>query len=129
MQYTNGNKTFKTGTGGVGGHRLVKLDGTTVVHNTAVSTDEPIGIGLYTTEEGYNIAVKFLNSPGTVLITAADAIDQGDPVYAADNGKIQPLPANPGTYRKVGRAIKGASGDGSIIEVLPYNYFATETVS
>ena len=129
MAYNDGKKTFVVGTGGVEDKRLVKLSSGTIVHNTAASTDDPIGVTDKYGDAGDLAPVNLINKQGTLEITAAGAISSGADVYAAAAGKIQALPTAAGTYRKIGIALAAASGDGAIIEVLPYDYQATETVS
>ncbi|MEW6490355.1 MAG: hypothetical protein AB1578_20900 [Thermodesulfobacteriota bacterium] len=68
---------------------------------------------------GDDVAVHWLNLPGTVPMCAAGAIDRDADVYAAADGKVQALPAAPGSYIKVGKNVGyAASGDGAIAEVL-----------
>ena len=110
-------------------HRLVKLSSGEAVYNTETSTDQPIGVSKLNVGEDDDVSIDPMNKPGTVEICAAGAITLGADVYAADDGKIQALPVSAGTYRKIGIAMKAASGDGSIIEVLPYGYTDTTTVS
>jgi hypothetical protein len=129
MQFSNGPKTFTAGSGGVTSDTLVKLSGADVVLNTATATDEPVGVAQGVAEDGEDVTVRPLNQSGTVQMTAAGAITAGADVYAAASGKIQALPATAGTYKKIGKALIAASGDGSVIEVLPYDFHATETVS
>jgi hypothetical protein len=127
---TNGPKAFTIGTGGVSANRLVKLDSSGgVVHNTATATDDPIGVSLGSGDAGDEVSVEFLNKEGTLEIEAAGAIELGAEVFAAAAGKIQELPEANGTYRRIGKALQAASGSGSIIEVLAYDYQDTETVS
>lgn len=110
-------------------HRLAKLSGGQAAYNTAVSTDDPIGVTKLNAKLGDDVAIHPMNKEGTLEICAAGAIAQGVDVYAATDGKIQALPATPATYRKIGKAMAAASGDGSIIEVLPYGYTDTTVVS
>ena len=110
-------------------HRLIKMSGSQAVYNTATDTDNPIGVSKLNAKNGEDISICPMNKEGSVEITAAGAIGQGADVFAAADGKIQTLPATPGTYRKIGLAMAPASGDGSIIEVLPYGYTETETVT
>jgi len=129
MQHVNGPKTFDIGTGGVSANRLVKLsDAATVVHNTGTSTDDYVGVTSSYGDAGERVGVDLINKNGTVELTAAGAITAGAAVYAADAGKIRALPVTAGTYRRVGKALAAASGDGSIIEVLIYNPHGTTTV-
>jgi hypothetical protein len=109
--------------------RLVKLSSGTMVHNTETETDDPIGVNDYSVSSGEVGAVKLLSEDGTQEMTAAGAIDQDADVYAADDGKIQALPVGAGTYRKIGKAMEAATADGDIVEVLPYDFHATTTVS
>lgn len=125
----NGKKTFEAG-GAVSAKRLVKLSSGQVVHNTVTDTDDPIGVSEYAAAaQGDLLATRLLNDAGTFEMTAAGAISADADVFAAADGKIQALPAAAGTYRKIGKAIEAATADGDIIEVLPYDYNATETVS
>lgn len=129
MAYTNGPKTFQVGTGGVDPDCLVKLSSGKIVANTAAATDDPIGVALGEKSADDYAAVQFLSKDGTVELKSSGAITQNADVYAAADGEIQALPSAAGTYRKIGIALEAASGDGSIIEVLPYDFHATETVS
>lgn len=129
MSWVSGPRNFQSGSGGATAGRLVKLSSGKVVHNTATATDDPIGVALSTGAENDYVTVQFLTKEGTLEMTAAGAITAGAEVYAAAAGKIQALPAAAATYRKIGIALVAASGDGSIIEVLPYDYQATTVVS
>ena len=124
----NGKMTFVAGAA-VAARRLVKLAGREAVHNTAAAADEPVGISEYAVEQGGAMAVRLLSDAGTFEATAAGAFAAGDDVYAADNGKVQALPVAAGDYHKVGKALEEATADGDIVEILPYNYNATETVA
>ena len=54
---------------------------------------------------------------GSLLMVASEAITAGEHVYAAANGKVQDLPAAPGTYWEVGLALTAAGADTDLIEV------------
>ena len=110
-------------------HRLVKLSGGQAVYNTAAGTDNPVGATKLNAKSGDDVSIHPMNKEGTMEICAAGAISRGADVFAAADGKIQALPAGAGTYRRIGMAMAAASGDGSIIEVLPYGYTDTETVT
>lgn len=110
-------------------HRLVKLSGGKAIYNTATGTDNPIGVAKLNVKSGEDVSINPMNKQGTVEICAAGAVSQGTDVFAAADGKIQALPAAAGTYRKIGLAMAAASGNGSIIEVLPYGYTDTQTVT
>ncbi len=123
-------KTFNAGAA-AGKYRLVKFDGSMdLVHNTATATDDPVGVSQNAAEAaGDRLVCAFLNEPGTLEIEASGAISADADVYAAADGKVQALPSGAGDYRKIGKALKAASGAGSIIEVLPYDYHHVETVT
>lgn len=130
--YNKGPKTFQLGTGGGALNRLVKLSSGLAVLNTATATDDPIGAitGIDGPgEAGDFAAVQFLKDDGTMQLETAGAITQDADVYAAADGKIQALSATPGDYRKIGKALQAASGEGSVIEVLPYDFHHVETVT
>jgi Uncharacterized conserved protein (DUF2190) len=124
----NGKKTFEAGAA-VSAKRLVQLSGGQVVHNTVTETDDPIGISEYmVAAQGDLLAVRLLNDTGTFEAEAAGPIAEDADIYAAADGKVQTLPVAVGTYRRIGKAIEAATADGDIIEILPYDYNATETV-
>ena len=127
--YNIGIKAFTVGTGGVTEGALVKLSSGTVVLNTATATDDPIGVSMDTKSAADVVAVQFLKSGGSYEMIAAGAITSGAVVYAAASGKVQALPVTSGTYRQIGIALEAATADGGIIEVLPYGFNNTKTVS
>lgn len=126
MEFTTPVRTYTTNAA-VGEKRLVKLSGAKVIVNTATATDDPVGVSQYDGADQANIAVRHLGDGGTVEVMAAGAITAGVDVYAAADGKIQALPAGAGTYRRVGKSLEAADGDGDIIEMLPYNDGKTVT--
>lgn len=113
--------TLTTGAS-VSSKRLVKLSSGTAIHNTATSTDKPIGISDYAGASGDNIVVRLLSEGGTIEVTAAGAISQDALVYAAAAGKVQALPTAGGQYKQIGIAMEAATTDGDITEVLPYEF-------
>lgn len=129
MQWNKGPKSFSVGTGGVSAYGLVKLSNGAVVLNTATATDAFIGAALSAGDAGDVVAVDLINKTGTMQLEAGGAITSGAVVYAGADGKVTAVPAVAGTYRKVGIALSAASAAGSIIEVLPYDFNATTTVS
>jgi hypothetical protein len=82
--------------------------------------DMPLGTVPDTPSEAEDIvAVNLLGSRNeTVTMVASEAIDAGEIVYTAANGKVQDEPAS-GTVYKVGRALQAATADGDEIEVEP----------
>ena len=122
-------KTFTAGAAFLA-HALVKLSSGKVVKSTATATDDPVGIAEYAAEaDGDEVAVRLLNTDGTVEMVAAGAVTSGTIVYAAADGKVQTLPVAAATYRQIGIALEAATADGDIIEVLPYGFNLTKVVS
>lgn len=94
-------------------HRLVGHD----VAPTGVA-DRPLGVVDDVGKTGELVAVCLLGVvPKTLVMTAADAIDAGDEVVAAADGKVQSLPTDPGTYQLVGCALTSTVADGDEVEV------------
>ena len=114
----NGPKSFVIGHA-VSAYRLVKLLAGTVVHNTALATDEPIGVTLGYGAVGEDVSVEFLGKDGTLEIEAGGAIAKDADVYQAAAGRIVALGSAVANAKKIGKALQAASGSGSIIEVLP----------
>jgi len=115
--YNEGPKTF-TADAEVMEKRLVKQSSGNVLHNTATNADEPIGVTQYGVASGEQVAVNLLAHGKTMEMTASAAISAGAKIYAAANGKI----GTTSTNRRIGIALQAASGDGSIIEVLPFDF-------
>ena len=81
--YNLGPKTFTTGAA-VEAKRLVKLDGSgNVVHCTATSSDEPIGVTQYAADSGEDVAVDLLAEGRTFEMEAAGSISVTDDVFEA----------------------------------------------
>ena len=110
-------------------YRLIKLSSGDALHNTATSTDDPVGVSRIRAEEGELVTVWPLSTCGVIELEMASAISKGAEVYAAADGKVQALPSEAGTYRHIGVAMEAASGAGSIIGIFPFNYLSTETVT
>lgn len=62
------------------------------------------------------ITVRLRTAQGTVKMVASGSITAGNDVYRAASGKV----ASSGDFN-LGTALEAASGDGSVIEVLPHN--------
>jgi hypothetical protein len=60
------------------------------------------------------IGVRLRSCPGTRKVVASGAISAGDYVYGDDDGKV-----SSDGYVLEGKAVSAASGDGSIIEIMP----------
>lgn len=129
MAYNDGGlKAFMAGSDAEA-QRLVKLSSGKVVYNSATATDDPVGVTERAADNGEDVTVRLINCPGTFEIEAAGAIAQDAEVYAAADGKVQALPAAAGTYRRIGLAIKAATADGDIIEILPDDHISIVTVT
>ena len=111
-------------------HRLVKLDGNgDAIYMTATETDKPIGVNELNVKDTEPTGIKPINAQGTIEMTAGTAITLGADVYAGADGKVTALSGTPGDYLKIGLAMKAASGDNSVIEVLPYDHTTITTVT
>lgn len=115
-------------------HRLLKLDSEEVKHNSEAETDVPIGVSLPVThadsyESGDMVSIRDIKDGGTAKVEVDESVSAGDDLYAADDGKVQGLPSDAGTYRKVGVALQAASGSDEIIEAWLNNDGETEDVS
>ena len=91
---------------------VISADGTVML---ADAVDYGIGVTQKDSDDGESVAVRLDGHGGTSKMTASAAISAGDLVYAAASGKI----AATGT-KLIGTAIDAASGNGSVIEVLPH---------
>jgi hypothetical protein len=109
--------------------RLVKFSSGTLVYNTAAATDDPVGVNDYNVASGERASLMTLSEDGSLEMTAAGVIALDADVYAAADGKIQALPTDGGTYRKIGIAMEAATADDDIIEILPYAYASTTVVA
>jgi hypothetical protein len=92
-------------------HRLVTAAGALCA---ADATKDFVGITQEAIANGAYGPVRF-TSAGTAKMTASAAISAGAVVYKAASGKI----GTTNTNARVGIALEAATGDGSIIEVLP----------
>ncbi|MDY0164763.1 DUF2190 family protein [Desulfobotulus sp.] len=126
MSFVLGPRSYEVGTGGVESFRIVQFDGGKVVLNSAAGT--PIGFATTYAAEGERVSVQHLGVDGTWELETAGALSALDLVFAADGGRIQALPSEAGTYRKIGIALNSAASAGEIIEVLPYDFHASVTV-
>ena len=122
--------TLICGAADLANHVLVKMhtDQTAIV-NTVTDTDLVIGATKANAKTGDRVPIAPLNQSGTIEVMAGGAIAAGAEVYAGADGKVTALPAGAGDYRKIGIAMNAASGDGSIIEVLPVDCVTVTTVT
>lgn len=80
---------------------------------------EPLGVATDEADIDDLVAVEMLGiAPRTLLLTAGAAVDVGDQLVAAADGKVIALPATNGTYYIVGTALSPAGADGDVVNVL-----------
>jgi len=104
--------TFTAGEAITAAYLRVKASGRTV--RLADASDYGIGCIQKACSSGDKVAIR-LDAAGTSKMVASAAITAGAKVYAAASGKI----AATGTLI-VGTALDAASGNNSVIEVLPH---------
>jgi hypothetical protein len=86
------------------------------------------GVTLCRAESGEQVTVRHFNDAGTFEIESSGVLTCAAEAYAADDGKVQPLPGTAGTYYKIGKALEAAE-DGSIPEILPHLHGFTTIVT
>ena len=93
-------------------HRLVKAGaGKSVTY--ADATDFPDGRTERHAKTGGHVGIRMVNTPGTMKLTTAGAIDENADFYAAADGKI----AATGSVW-LGKTLEAASGNNSVIETV-----------
>jgi len=116
---------FLTITAGAARAAFLRVYNSSGTWTTADATHGAIGVqqvpSLATTDK---VAIKCCNAPGTVKMTANEAITAGANVYAAAAGKV----ASTGTIIE-GQTLEAAGADGDIIEVVPLNNRDVSTAS
>lgn len=95
-------------------YRRVKLSGTRGAAYADAGEDS-IGVVRALVASGDPAAVWLQNKQGTIPMVASGVISANALVYPANDGKITATV----TGRAIGRALEAASGDASIIEVVP----------
>jgi hypothetical protein len=100
---------FLLGTVGAGGDLSVDI---------AAADDVPLFVITDEAAAGDAVPCDILGGLGrTTRMTAAGAISVGEEIVAAASGKVQPLPASPGTYYSVGRALTATENADELLEV------------
>jgi len=109
-------RTFVAGAA-LAAFRRVKLntDPTEVVY--AGSDEAAIGVTQLDAASGANVPVRLWHRGSTFKVVVASSMNAGASLYGAANGKFDDADPGSGTIR--GKALAAASGDGSVIEVLP----------
>ena len=93
-------------------YQRVKADG-----GVAGVADQDLGAACRRGEDGGNIAISLANKQGTQKLIANGAINKGDRVYTAEDGKVDSTQAA-GSYLR-GIAMADATADNDVIEVMP----------
>lgn len=122
--YNEGISTF-TANGAIGANLRVKLTAASATNPPQVELaglgEQHIGVTEYAVASGALVAVKLRTYPGTIEMTAAKSIAIATTVYGAAAGKI----SDASNGSAIGITRKAASGDGSIVEVIPFNVLST----
>lgn len=104
-----------TPSGAISKYLRVKLNGS---NNLATAAAEEVEVGT-TAQEVHSddnvAAVVPRNAMGSRKMVASASFSKGDRLYGADGGKV----SNAANGNPRGYALEAASGDGSIVEVLP----------
>ncbi len=77
--------------------------------------EEGIGFAIGAAVQDESVGIKLYNAPGTRLVVAAKALDAGATVYGAAAGKVSDVSSG----EPLGVLLQAASGDNSIVEMLP----------
>lgn len=113
-QYVDGNEKGFEADGAIAQYARVKLDADGKV-TVAGASDVDIGVAMREAfAAGDRIPVRLASAAGTFKVIAADEIATGAKIYTAASGKVNDVAGGVDW----GRALEGASGDGSIIEAL-----------
>jgi hypothetical protein len=116
-----GFQTFQATAVAIAAAVRVKLDANGLI-SVAGATDAWIGV---TTDaiavSGYGM-VKLRNAPGTLLVTASNAIARGARLYPTAAGKVDDA-AGTGNFTGL-QAMTAATADGDIIEAVPSDIVA-----
>jgi hypothetical protein len=122
--YNEGIKTF-TANGAIAAKTRVKLTaGSTTTPpqvETAGAGEQHIGIAEYAAATTTLVAIRLRTYPGTHECVAAEAIEVGDPLYAAADGMIKD--SSDGTC--IGIAIEQATALNDIIEFIDFTVIST----
>lgn len=128
VQENTGFKTFVT-SAALAEYRAVLLAAAGTVGYPTANTDRILGITQHAAASGDHVTVKLLTAPGTFKITCGAGVTAaagGTLLYllgAAGAGKFDD--ADPGAGHKTFLGLEAGSGDGSVIEAIPYHYQTT----
>ena len=119
-----GIKTF-TANGAIAAHTRVKLTtGSATIPpqvETAGAGEQHIGIAEYAAATTTLVAIRLRTYPGTHECVASEAVEVGDPLYAAANGMIKDT--SDGTC--IGIAIEAATAANDIVEFIDFTVIST----
>ncbi len=97
-------------------NRLVKVSAGTLVYCTATTSDRPIGVTQERADAAGDIVkFKYINAPGTFLISAASTISAGALAYPAAAGQV----SSTVTISILGTALNASGAANDLIEVIP----------
>lgn len=110
-----GLRTFTSGEA-LAIYRRVKLNSSQVV---VYADADDIGIGTTTAAaaDASAVTVKLWGYPGTRKMVCSAAVDIGDTLYGADDGKVNDVATTDGP--SLGTALQAGSANNAIIEVIP----------
>lgn len=97
----------------IGAYLRVKLSARTAY--LAGAGEFGVGVCQAAVSSGGFACIKSYEQGGTMKMVASGVINSGDLVYAAASGKITQTK----NTKRIGTALEGATGNNSIIEVLP----------
>lgn len=96
-------------------HQRVKLSATGVA--IAGADEAAVGFAQSDAAIGEQVAVRLINSQGTFKAIAGEAVSVNGVLYGLASGKVGDTDG--GAYTARYKALEAASGDGSIIEIIP----------
>ena len=122
--YNEGLATF-TANGALGAKLRVKLTAASITDPPQVELagagEQHIGVVEYDVADGALVVVKLRTYPGTHEMVASKTIAIATIVYGAASGKV----SDASSGSAIGITRKAASGNGSIVEIVPFNVLST----
>lgn len=93
-------------------NRAVKWSAANTV-NYCDATEKPCGVTMAAAASGAPVLIKHVSAPGTFRVECNAAVDFGDPLYTAADGKVDD--ADPGSGVLWFTALETTSGSGSLV--------------
>ena len=115
-QSNSGLKAFTSGAT-INRYQRVKLSAGVLA--VAGEDEYAIGFAEENVVSGDQCTVKLINVSGTFKAISNEAVSVGATLYGAAAGKVQDTDPGSGTARFI--ALEAASGDNSVLEILPTN--------